>query len=72
MCEAANMITMPLMRLIILLSGHLLVNNGQIIMPKESEGSVRWSKALDQWPLTSGFMELIEVYASWQIIIGVK
>ena len=38
MCEAANMITMPLMRLIILLSGHLLVNNGKIIMPKESEG----------------------------------
>ena len=32
------MITMPLMRLIILLSGHMLVNNGQIIMPKESEG----------------------------------
>ena len=32
------MITMPLMKLIILLSGHLLVNNGQIIMPKESEG----------------------------------
>ena len=32
------MITMPLMRLMIILSGHLLVNNGQIIMPKESEG----------------------------------